>query len=222
MIYALSAFNAHWQETDEARAKPWTALTLTEKINRFRNTLKTSVPNAESLLQAAFDGRGHTHRFDWSNHEYEKQCLCWRQVVGSIQACLPARPAHVFSYSLFTYSFSYIVKNGHQCPRSFKLIEDRVDSFYHPRLGFDFAIQVFGGVGFAGIERLRRFFKSYVGQQQEVFGQPAASAGAPQAISVYAQGSSALLHAPAGDGAAATASGANIQTDAKQGDPNKP
>lgn len=167
---ALSTKGASWQETDEAHAKSWATLTLTEKINRFRNILKTSVSNAESLLQVAFDGRADMQHFDWSNPECYKQSLCCRQVIGSIQACLSARTAHAFSYSL-----SNIIQYKHSCPRSLNLRLNKSKSFYHPRLGFDFAIyegyENFGSRGtLLGMRKCWIItFNAYMAQKQEAF-----------------------------------------------------
>lgn len=173
---ALSTTGANWQEADDARVKPWADLTLTEKINRFRNTLKTSIPNAESLLQEALSGRGYTHRFDWTNGEDDKQDLCWRQVVGSVQSRLPARIAHVFSCGLW-----YIVDNNRVCPRTLKLSDDQSVSFYHSLLGFNFA-------AFSACRPSRKplrpgalTFRNLCLATQEVFGTNHTACASPQA-----------------------------------------
>ena len=117
----------------------------------FTKLSQETIFNPHYLL-AAFEA--YVNEFNWSNPDWNKLNLFWRQVIGFVQRFLPATYAQAFAYSLYD-----IVENKHSCPRSFNFRYGTAFSFYpltdsFAGLGFNFsAVDVARWRGWEGSER---------------------------------------------------------------------
>ncbi len=168
---ALNKIGAQFTESDEARAKPDSEISLTEALNRFREQFtqlshQEKVFNPHHLLRAfeVYNALWDQCERDGSDRNYKKRDLFWRQIIGFCQRFMPACYAQAFSQGLY-----YLVKvdqpdswRPEAFKRDLKLRCDNLSYFPLPRdsrsgFGFDFAIYVQwanGGRLAAGARRL--------------------------------------------------------------------
>lgn len=109
---ALNKTGAQSTETDSARAKPDSALSLTEALNRFReqfaqHSRSEKIFNPQQLLRAfeVYCALWDQCQRDFSDLDYNKCDLFWRQIIGYTQRFMPACYAQAFSQGLY-----YLVK----------------------------------------------------------------------------------------------------------------
>lgn len=149
---ALINGEAAFKQTDAERAKPLSALTLVEMINRLREEFKClnegEVMVNHYYLQKAFNL--YVAQFNtWNPAPYntwEKCDLFWRQIIGFIQRFLPANLAQAFAQGIY-----YIVEDKETLNRSFNFRHDPGHSFFPlsdsvTGLGFNYACAVRGFV----------------------------------------------------------------------------
>ncbi|OGO91355.1 MAG: hypothetical protein A3F41_00535 [Coxiella sp. RIFCSPHIGHO2_12_FULL_44_14] len=151
LVIALNKEGAQWAETDLAREKSDTELTLTEALNRFREQF-TKKSHGEIVfnpqhLKSAFKCYAAQFRI-WNETQRD---LFWRQVIGFVQRFFPAYDAQVWAQGLH-----YVVANGEVLQRSlsFRRQEEKWTGSFYPvnfeysGLGFDYAVE---GIGFAAV-----------------------------------------------------------------------
>ncbi|MDF1796831.1 MAG: hypothetical protein P1U63_09870 [Coxiellaceae bacterium] len=171
---ALALSGVEFKQSDTARSKADSALTLTEAMNRFRESftntsLREQTYNPQHLLQAIRlyastfkaeiledwlqDRRGRDLNWDKGRHD-----LFWRQVIGFCQRFVPACTAQAFAQGLDSVvtlpGRNWVVK---PLQRNLMFQKDGCDVFYpigveKSGLGFDYA-SAKSGAGAGGYGR---------------------------------------------------------------------
>ena len=109
---ALSLIGARFSEQDDTtRKKNFKELSLTEKLNRFREEFTqrslNEIPNPYHLLHAfeIYDAFWDKCEENGSDPDYKKRDLFWRQIIGFIQRFMSACDAQAISQGLW-----YLIK----------------------------------------------------------------------------------------------------------------